>query len=366
MNWARGTRHFIFWTVFFLSAVFHESYFSASFSESRDWNIFFKIVLSQALLFLIKAAVVYYSIYVLIPSWSAGQNVALQSSFKKPDRSNVRHLIRFILVLLAGALLMRLVVQHIIWKHIFQEGWRIVSLASLVARYFYSLFDLIPVAVTAVAIKLMQLQVRALQHESVLMQEKLKSELLYLKSQTNPHFLFNTLNSIYVLSRKQDHNAAAAILQLSKILRYILYEPVQRTNPIRKEIELISDYIALQKMRFQEYIQVSFEVETDDDHQEISPLLLLPLVENAFTHSNDTEIAIQIKLILQRGQLSFHVSNTLSDHQVEDGEQRQGIGLSNMKRQLAILYNHYTFDAHTQDGLFKVALHIDLTSLRHV
>jgi len=366
MYWVRGTRHLLFWTVFFLSAVFHEIYFSSSFSESPDWNIFLKIVLSQALLFLIKAAVVYYSIYVLIPSWFAEQTVALQTSFRKPDRSNAHHLIRFILTLLVGALLMRLMVQFIIWKYIFNEGWQLKSLVSLLARYIYSLFDLIPVAVTAVAVKLVQLQVRALKMESVLVQEKLKSELLYLKSQTNPHFLFNTLNSIYALSRKQDSNAAAAILQLSKILRYILYEPIQRTNPIRKELELISDYIALQKLRFREFVQVEFRIDIDEDQQEISPLLLLPLVENAFTHSNDTEILIEIELRLKEGKLDFMVSNRLSDHHVDVVDQREGIGLSNMKRQLAILYKHYTFDTHKQDGLFKVALHIDLTSLLHV
>jgi two-component system LytT family sensor kinase len=349
-----------------MSALFHEIYFSSSFSESVDWNLFFKIVLSQVMFFLIKAAVVYYSIYVLIPGWAAEQTVAFSASFKKPDRWNIRFLVRFILVLLAGALLMRLITQAVIWPHIFQEERYALSLASTVARYLYSLFDLIPVAVTAVAIKLVQLQLRALKQESVLVQEKLKSELLYLKSQTNPHFLFNTLNSIYVLSRKQDSNTPEAILHLSKILRYILYEPIQRTNPISKEIDLIRDYIALQKLRFQEHAHVDVNVAMDEELREISPLLLLPLVENAFKHSNDTEIHVQIELALKEGILDFTVVNTLSDEQEREAEVRDGIGLSNMKRQLAILYKRHTFDVYKKDGQFKVHLHIDLTSLTHV
>lgn len=363
MYWARGTRHLLFWTVFFLSALFHETYFSASFSRSPEWGIFLQIVSSQALMFLVKAAVVYYSIYVLIPAWYAEQTVALNSAFNKPDRSNVGFLIRFILVLLVGAMLMRLMMQFVIWNHIFHEERQALSVASHLARYFYSLFDLIPVSVTAVAVKLGQLQVRALKNETILVQEKLKSELLYLKSQTNPHFLFNTLNSIYVLSRKQDTNTPAAIMQLSKILRYILYEPIQSMNPIHKEIDLITDYIALQKLRFQEYIRVEFDVDTDNHQQEISPLLLLPLVENAFKHSNDTEISIHITLTLKNGKLDFIVSNSFSDHQAGEEGQREGIGLSNIRRQLAILYRHYTFDTQKENGQFKVTLHLDLNSL---
>jgi LytS/YehU family sensor histidine kinase len=258
---------------------------------------------------------------------------------------------------------MRLIVQCIIWTYIHNEPPRLLTLSNTLARYFYSLFDLIPVAVTAVAIKLVQLQVRALKQEGVLVQEKLKSELLYLKSQTNPHFLFNTLNSIYVLSRKQDTNAPEAILNLSRILRYMLYEPVQRTNPIQKEINLIRDYIALQKLRFQQHIQVEFLVDLDDDQQAVSPLLLLPLVENAFKHSNDTEIQIQITLRLKAGILDFMVSNTLSDHETFEADQKEGIGLSNIKRQLAILYKLHTFSTHQGGGRFWVDLHIDLTSL---
>lgn len=362
MHWARGTRHFIFWTVFFLSALFHEIYFSDSFSRSPSWFFFFRIVISQALLFMIKAVVVYYSIYSLIPRWAAARTTSLNT----PVRFNTRYMIQFILVLLAGAFLMRMVVQLIIWPHIFHEQPRILSLASQTARYLYSLFDLIPVAVTAVAIKLVQMQLVAVKQESVLVQDKLKSELLYLKSQTNPHFLFNTLNSIYALSRKQDTNTPVAILHLSKMLRYILYEPIQRTNPIAKEIDLIRDYIALQKLRFQEHIHVDFRVDVDDEQQEISPLLLLPLVENAFKHSNDTEIFIEIVLILKDGQLNFTVSNTLSDHLADAGDQRIGIGLSNIRRQLAILYRHHSFVAEPEHGQFKVRLQIDLISLIHV
>ncbi|HEY3387823.1 MAG TPA: histidine kinase, partial [Saprospiraceae bacterium] len=215
-------------------------------------------------------------------------------------------------------------------------------------------------------IKLVQLRVRALKQEAVLVSEKLKSELSYLKAQTNPHFLFNTLNGIYALSRKQDNNVPAAILNLSKILRYMLYETNHKTNPIRDELQLISDYIALQKLRFQEHLTISFTKNLEDENVEISPLLLLPLVENAFKHSNDLDTFINISVTQKQHVLVFHVSNLLSETSGTEEPVQDGIGLSNIKRQLAILYKDYTFRAAKTRTHFEVMLTIDLSTYAYV
>lgn len=364
MNGSRILRHVLFWTVFYLSALFHETYFSSSFSKTPSWDLFFQIAFSQLLLFLIKAAVVYYSIYYLIPSWSQHRSSNIISD--KQGYLNVRYLIHFIIVLLLGALFMRITVQLIVWPIVFHEPVAKLSFISLLARYMYSLFDLVPVALTAVAIKLVQLQMRALQTKHVLVQEKLNSELLYLKSQTNPHFLFNTLNSIYVLSRKQDKNAPEAIMQLSKMLRYILHEPLNSLNPISKEIELINDFIALQKLRFQDHIDVSFNVNLDSSKSAISPLLLLPLVENAFKHSNGSEMNIQISIEVLNEKLEFRVINNMEIDSLKEEKASEGIGLSNIKRQLELLYRNYTFSTHVNGNHFHADLSIDLTSFIHV
>lgn len=283
-----------------------------------------------------------------------------------PGKSSAKHLLEFILVLLVGAFFIRLLVQNVVWVYIFSEGERKLTFANIVARYLYSLFDLIPITLVAIAIKLVQMRVRALKQEAILVSEKLKSELGYLKAQTNPHFLFNTLNGIYALSRKQDSNAPAAIMNLSKILRYMLYETSSKTNPIRDELQLVSDYIALQKLRFGEHVTIHFTKDLDDEHAEISPLLLLPLVENAFKHSNDLETMIDIRVTLKNQLFNFKVSNNTSEQTEMEEPVQDGIGLSNIKRQLAILYKVYTFSAAKNAARFEVDLTIDLSTYAYV
>lgn len=310
--------------------------------------------------------VVYYCIYSIIPRWSAHQTTITTSGFMTPGQSSVKFLLEFILVLLVGAFCMRLLVQNVIWVYIFSDEERNLSFTSLLARYLYSLFDLIPITLVAVAIKLVQLRVRALKIEAVLVSEKLKSELGYLKAQTNPHFLFNTLNGIYALSRKQDINTPAAIMSLSKILRYMLYETSRKTNPIRDELQLVADYIALQKLRFREHLTITFTKDLDDENAEISPLLLLPLVENAFKHSNDLDTSINISVNLKNHIFNFQVSNNLAEQPGTEEPLQDGIGLSNIKRQLAILYKDYTFRADKNLAHFEVDLTIDLSTYAYV
>lgn len=366
MQSKRSFRHLIFWAFFFFTSVFNELYFSNSFSQHPNWDSFFNSILSQSLLYAIKAMVVYYSIYSIIPRWSAHQSTITAISIQTPERSSLKYLLEFIFILLAGAFLMRLMVQYVIWIYVFPGEERILTFASLLGRYMYSLFDLIPITLVAVSVKLVQLRISALKQETILVHEKIKSELQYLKAQTNPHFLFNTLNGIYALSRKQDARTPAAILNLSKILRYMLYETSHRTNPIRDELQLISDYISLQKLRFQEHLTINYVKDVEDENAGISPLLLLPLVENAFKHSHGLDTHINIRVIEAKAILKFSISNTLSEQPDDHPLIKDGIGLSNIKRQLAILYKDYTFSAYKTESDFTVDLVIHLNSYAHV
>jgi len=366
MQSTRILRHLAFWALFFCTSVFNELYFSSSFSSHPEWNILLKTLFAQLLVYGIKATVVYYSIYSIIPRWSAHQTAISTRAFSSPGKSSVKYLLEFILVLMAGAFFIRLLVQNVIWIYIFAGEVRNLTFTNMIARYLYSLFDLIPITLVAVAIKLVQLRVRALKQEAVLISEKLRSELGYLKAQTNPHFLFNTLNGIYALSRKQDSNAPAAILNLSKILRYMLYETGNKTNSLRDELQLITDYIALQKLRFQEHLTITFTKYLDDESVEISPLLLLPLVENAFKHSNGLETIIDIRVRQHNQFFEFHVSNNLSEQPETEEPSQDGIGLSNIKRQLAILYKDYSFRAALNHTHFEVDLSIDLSTYAYV
>lgn len=366
MQSKRSLRHLIFWLLFFCVSLFNELYFSSSFSQHPDWVSFYKALLSQLLVYSIKIVVVYYSIYNIIPRWSVHQSNIAAAPFHAPGRSSINYLLEFIFVILIGAFCIRLMVQNVTWVYIFPGEERILTFTNLLARYFYSLFDLIPITLVAVAIKLVQLRISTLKNETILVREKITSELRYLKAQTKPHFLFNTLNGIYALSRKQDVNTPKAIMDLSKILRYMLYETSHRTNPLNDELQIISDYIALQKLRFQEHLTVTYTKELDDESAKISPLLLIPLVENAFKHSNGLDTNIDIRVSVSDGILKFSISNTLTEQVEEDKFIKDGIGLSNIKRQLAILYKEYTFSATKTETDFFVDLTIQLNSYAYV
>src|SRR4030095_1593081 len=114
--------------------------------------------------------------------------------------------------------------------------------------------------------------------------EKQEAELSYLKSQTNPHFLFNTLNNIYSLTRDKSDLAPESTLRLSKILRFMLYETGGAYIAVEQELKIISDYIALEKLRYDESLRINFNYDIEDMKQPLPPLLLIPLVENAFKH----------------------------------------------------------------------------------
>ena len=143
--------------------------------------------------------------------------------------------------------------------------------------------------------------------------EKQEAELNYLKSQTNPHFLFNTLNNIYSLARDKSDLTPESILRLSKILRFMLYETGGEYIAIEQELKVMTDYIALEKLRYDESLRVNFNHDLEDMKQSIPPLLLIPLVENAFKHGvseTRNHPFVDIHLSVKNRQLQFVVKNS--------------------------------------------------------
>lgn len=194
--------------------------------------------------------------------------------------------------------------------------------------------------------------------------EKKQAQLNYLKSQTNPHFLFNTLNNIYALVKSNNKLALESILRLSKILRFMLYETGGNYISIQKEIEIIEDYIQLEKLRYDGSLKINFDFQVENEDECIPPLLLVPLVENAFKHGvSETrdEPFIDIHLWVRGGQLYFMVKN--STEAVEDDLViNENIGLSNISRQLELLYKEYNLTVEPGKSVFTVGLKINLFS----
>lgn len=194
--------------------------------------------------------------------------------------------------------------------------------------------------------------------------EKQEAELNYLKSQTNPHFLFNTLNNIYALAREKSDLAPESILRLSKILRFMLYEAGGEFIAIEQELKIISDYIALERLRYDESLRVNFNYDIEDMKQSLPPLLLIPLVENAFKHGvSETrhQPYVDMHLSVKSRQLNFVVRNSTEDVS-EETSVRENIGLSNLRRQLQLLYTDYNLSVQQGESQFTASLKINLAS----
>ena len=179
----------------------------------------------------------------------------------------------------------------------------------------------------------------------LLEKEKLQTELNYLKSQINPHFLFNTLNNIYSLSLENSKKTSQLILEFSEFLSFSIYESGKRTIPLQREIDLINNFVALEKSRFEDRVKVVSKIDKEGITAfTIPPLILVPFVENAFKHSLKEETAIaevMISLKIDKGFLVFNVHNSKPIH-VQDVKKNHGVGLENIRKRLEIFYG----DAH--------------------
>jgi two-component system LytT family sensor kinase len=194
--------------------------------------------------------------------------------------------------------------------------------------------------------------------------EKQAAELSYLRSQTNPHFLFNTLNNIYSLARDKSDLAPESILRLSKILRFMLYETGGTYISVEQELKIITDYIALEKLRYDESLNINFSHDVEDMKQALPPLLLIPLVENAFKHGvseTRSQPFVEIHLSINNRQLTFLVKNS-TEAFTGDRSVKENIGLSNLRRQLELLYKDYNLSVQQGKSDFTTTLKINLAS----
>ena len=190
-----------------------------------------------------------------------------------------------------------------------------------------------------------------------------------LKSQLNPHFLFNVLNNIYSHSLLKTDIAPSIVLKLSDLMSYILYDSKTKVVPIQKEIEFIRNYIELEKIRIEKDIDVTFEYKNIDGIL-IPPLLFFPLIENSFKHgigSNPIKREVFLKLEMHENELSFNIKNSKGNHQImRQNKKRGGIGIKNVKKRLALLYpDTHVFQIVDKEGTFEVNVRIENINLMH-
>ncbi len=216
----------------------------------------------------------------------------------------------------------------------------------------------------AAAIKLMKHWYVKEQRNFILQKENMEAQLKVLKAQVHPHFLFNTLNNIYSHTRNSSPTASKMLMELSDILRYILYEGDQKQVPLTKELKLLRDYIELEQLRYGNKLEVSASYPSNADQYSIAPLLLLPFVENCFKHGASTMLEnpwVSLQLYISNNTLHMKLLNGKTE---QPATNKPGIGLQNVKERLQLLYpGGHELQLINEPDVFIVNLRITLQPL---
>lgn len=203
--------------------------------------------------------------------------------------------------------------------------------------------------------------IRSLQQDEevkALKEQQLLTELNYLKAQLQPHFFFNTLNNIYALAIRRSKETAPMVAKLSQMMRYIIYESSHSQVLLNQEIDFLKNYIEIEKMRRPSNIDINFDVQGFADLHHIEPLLLLPLIENAFKHGIENELKsgfVRVILDVSENELTLQVEN--SKPLASDQKNQGGVGLHNLNKRLNLLYNgRHQLRIEDMEGTYRVIL----------
>ncbi|HKC37106.1 MAG TPA: histidine kinase [Chitinophagaceae bacterium] len=238
-----------------------------------------------------------------------------------------------------------------------QRGFNLSG--HILFNFFFFLFFL----AGSTAYKLIKDRTRADRITREKQTENLKTELSLLRSQASPHFMFNVLNNMVALARKKSELLEPSLLKFSSLMRYMLYEADEQKVLLEKEIEYLHSYIDLQQQRFGKNVQVNVNLDKVDNNYEIEPMLLIPFVENAFKHGTGMieDAFISVQLMAEKGVINFTVQNKFNATSMEIKDKTSGIGLTNVKRRLNLLYGKKQKLLITQkDNWFTISLQLNL------
>lgn len=345
----RIIHHILFW----LAYLAYKTYLNiASYPQGEDPIPFvevFSTSIKAQLTFLIIKVPLVYSLFAVV------------NKFNTKNWGIVKTFFSSFLLLILSTCLFTILNDLFVVSYIY--GFPAQSLFDIgLSSILYNVFILVFVCGSALAIKLVRINLQIRKREEETARKKLLTELQFLKSQINPHFLFNTLNNIYGLARKKSDNTAEVVMKLSKLLRFMLYETAQASINIDDELKVVKDYIELEQLRYGSRLDIEYKEDIDYLEQQITPLILIPFVENAFKHGlSETRFHSYIKIhtILKKGHLHFSIENSKSEN---EGRSPERIGLKNVKRQLELLYPEHDLKINITPETFKVTLTINLSN----
>lgn len=325
--------HFIFWMVY-------ASTIAAFIRVDASW---IKSFVLQLPILSLHAAVVYFNLYFLVPRFLLTKKYLL---------------FLISIILLIGSVLFPIaIITHSILEKtqnllVSENVWSSLFLFLIALGLFFSLL-------LSTVLKFIKGWYFEQQFKKDLQQEQLQAELLFLKTQINPHFLFNSLNNLYALTLKKSDLAPQIVLKLSDILRYLLYESAGKVDFL-KEIQYITDYVELEKLRLGDSVDIEIDLEKPDQDYLVEPMLYLTLIENAFKYCgilHDARGWVIIRGSNFEGGYCVLVENSLGDKISQNTN--GGIGLINLKKRLGISYpNLHVLDIIKDSRSYAVTLKI--------
>ena len=332
--------HIIFWVIYFAFNTLRWGSVHNDFIYSLQTNL---------LGFPIHMILAYFNVYFLMPKFVY-----------------TRKYVAYAFAVLASLFVMLLIkfnlTYYLVSTNVMPEFVEVVNTITLNYAIVTMLGELYVVSFfTAIKVTIDWLSEHSKLHD--LEKRQLTTELRFLRSQVSPHFFFNTLNNIYALTLEKSDKAPEVILKLSELMRYLLYATKKPKQDLRSEIDCIQNYIDLERIRFDDSLNVDIGVSGDLENKKIAPMLLIPLVENCFKHGankNIGEMLITIDIHVEDSFLYFKVSNPIPKKSAK-GKARSrsgGIGLSNVKKRLELGYdkNDYELDIFEKENKFHVDL----------
>lgn len=336
-------RHVAFWIAYIFYKALHEVWMD------RD-VLSFHLVPQFLTDVPVSIVLAYLNLYLLMPLFYYPQDY-------------VKYIVALIVLMLAGGLAARYF-TYLIWvpwdKLHDPVMYRMENKDFFIpVRILRNAVEAYPVVAVTMLIKLMRRANKQERHLREIEKEKYTAEMGLLKAQINPHFFFNTLNSVYALALKRSELTSSVVLRLSHLMHYMLYEANDEHVLLSAEIKHLEDYIAIEQMRFADRLDLSFQYSGDLEGKIIAPLLLLPFVENAFKHGiEDNSGWITISLKVTGRQLFLKVENS---YQLLTRVKDKGLGLANVKRRLELIYpKQYELNVRQNHETYEVELKLHL------
>ena len=314
--------------------------------EGNYWDSFFYELAQLP----VRLSMVYFGLYYLMPQYLLKKKYVLFIVYL---------IVAFLVVGIAQSFMDKVVYEYFKYGSVtYVPDWDTGYILRCIVRS-NSVFAV------AAALKILSFWFQKEQEALILQQEKTTAELNFLKFQIQPHFFFNTLNTLYGLTLTSSKKAPELVLKLSDLMRYLLYETRADKVPLKKEIQYLTNYMELEKMRFDNYYNIQFTINGSLDGQLIPPMLLLPFVENAFKHSlceEENNAFIAIAISIHSDYLTFKVENTINKNEHSLNE-TGGIGLKNVKKRLDLLFpKTHQLKILAEQGMYLISLRIPLLS----